>query len=230
MARFWEIDFFRGMAVIMMIIFHSLFYIDYFKFMDLNLYSGIIGKFQMIIPIIFLTISGISSSMQARFVNKKAILIKGLKVLELALLITIVTLILFPKDFVFFGILHCIGVCVILSYFINNKNFALIFGLLILISSNFVKNIIVDFKYFSILGFKYANLNTFDYYPLIPWFGIFLIGNYIGNKVYRNKKATNIDNKIINSVCFIGRHSLKLYFIHIILLFGFFYFLRIFLP
>jgi uncharacterized membrane protein len=225
MVRYWEIDFFRGIAVIMMIIFHLLFYINYFEFIQLNLYSGFIGKFQMIIPLIFLTVSGISSSIQ-KIKNKRRILFRGLKLMSLALLITLITFLLFPNDFVFFGIIHLIASCIIIFYFIKNDSFALILGLIILISSYIVNHYVVNFKYLSILGFKYVNLNTFDYYPLIPWFGIFLIGTYIGSKFYLNKKAKKIGNKLINYVCFIGKHSLKIYFIHIILLFGSFWILQ----
>lgn len=180
----------------------------------------------MIIPLIFLTVSGISSSIQARVFGKKAVLIRGFKLFGLAVLITVSTLLLFPHDFVFFGILHCIGACILVSYFINNEKLALVLGLAILFISNFINNFAVNFKYFSILGFKYANLNTFDYYPLIPWLGIFLIGTYLGSEFYKNKKAEKMKNGIINSVCFMGKHSLKIYFIHIILLFGFFWILK----
>ncbi|MFA5332995.1 MAG: heparan-alpha-glucosaminide N-acetyltransferase [Candidatus Nanoarchaeia archaeon] len=226
MARFWELDFFRGAAVIMMIIFHFLFYLDYFGFMKLSLYSGFIGKFQMTIPLIFLTVSGISSSIQARVFGKKSVLIRGFNIFGLALLITIATFLLFPHDFVFFGILHCIGACIILSYFISNKKLALIFGIAILFISEFINNYAVNFKYLSILGFNYANLSTFDYYPLIPWLGVFLIGTYLGSEFYKNRKAKKMKNGIINSVCFMGKHSLKIYFIHIIVLFSAFWALR----
>jgi uncharacterized membrane protein len=225
MARFWGIDFFRGIAVIMMVIFHCLFYIDYFGFADLKLYSGFIGKFQMIIPLIFLTVSGISSNIQSRMHGKKAVLLRGLKVLGLGLIITAVTWLLFPDNFVFFGILHCLGFCIILSYFFS-RLCALIFGIIILFIGNMVNNYAVNFKYLSILGFKYPALSTFDYYPLIPWLGIFLIGYFIGSIFCGSKKAKNVNNKAISIVCFIGKNSLKIYFIHIIALYAFFWILK----
>ncbi|MDD4353577.1 MAG: heparan-alpha-glucosaminide N-acetyltransferase [Candidatus Nanoarchaeia archaeon] len=226
MARFWEIDFFRGIAVIMMIIFHSLFYINYFDFAKLELYSGFIGRFQMIIPLIFLTVSGISSKLQARFVNKKAVFLRGLKVLGLGLIITLITWLIFPKDFVFFGILHCIGTCILLSYFIKNEKIALILGLIVLFISSSVNSYNTNYKYVSIVGLRYAQLNTFDYYPLIPWLGVFLIGYYLGSKFIINKKSKINNNKLINAVCFFGKNSLKIYFIHIIFLFSFFWILK----
>ena len=38
--RFWEIDLFRGIAIIMMIIFHIFFDLDFFNIYKQNLYSG----------------------------------------------------------------------------------------------------------------------------------------------------------------------------------------------
>jgi uncharacterized membrane protein len=225
MARFWEIDFFRGIAVIMMVIFHCLFYIDYFGFANLSLYSGFIGRFQMIIPLIFLAVSGISSNISIKFLGKKAVLLRGLKIFAYGMIISLATWMLFPKEFVFFGILHCIGACIIISCLVNEK-MALIIGMTILFISNAVNNYAVNYKYLSILGFKYEGLSTFDYYPLVPWIGIFLIGFYIGGRFYMNKRAKRANNKAVDIVCLIGRHSLLIYFIHIIALFSFFWLLK----
>ena len=52
-ARFWEIDFARGLAVIGMIIFHALWQLNYFGYTTLSLYSGWLGLFQKIIAITF---------------------------------------------------------------------------------------------------------------------------------------------------------------------------------
>jgi len=225
MARFWEIDFFRAAAIVMMIIFHALFYIDYFGFMELKLYSGVIGRFQMLIPLIFLAVSGISSSIYSKNLGNKALLIRGLKLLAIALLITLVTWILFPKDFVFFGIIHLIASSIIIASFIKSKNLALILGIALLLISSGVNNFEVTYKYFSILGLKYNNLSTFDYYPLIPWLGVFLIGYYIGLRFYWDRTPKIMKNKWVNAFSLIGRHSLKIYFIHIIALFVFFWLL-----
>jgi len=224
MKRVWLIDFLRGLAVLMMIVFHSLFYLDYFGFAKIDLYSGIIGRFQMLIPLLFIFLSGVSSKIQLKSGGKKAVLLRGLKILGMGMLITIATLILFPDNFVFFGILHLIGLCVILSVFFS-EYFALIFGTIILFISNMVNNSIVTNKYLSIFGFKYLGLNTFDYYPLIPWLGIFLLGFY-SSKFILKLKPSKLNSKAISVVNWFGRHSLIIYFSHIIILFSFFWMIK----
>ncbi len=91
MKRLWLLDFLRGIAVLMMIIFHTLLYIDYFEITSIELYSGFIGRFQMMIPVLFLGVSGASAYFQLKVKGWKALLIKGLKISFWALVVTLVT-------------------------------------------------------------------------------------------------------------------------------------------
>ena len=50
--RFWEIDFARGIAIIMMIIYHLVFDLNYFGFISVNMYNGFLGIFQKIIAVL----------------------------------------------------------------------------------------------------------------------------------------------------------------------------------
>ncbi|MDD5499754.1 MAG: heparan-alpha-glucosaminide N-acetyltransferase [Candidatus Nanoarchaeia archaeon] len=222
MKRVWLIDFLRGTAVIMMIVFHFLFYADYFGFAKFSLYSGLIGRFQMLIPLIFIFVSGVSSRIQAKRRGKKEVIKRGFKVLGFGMTITLATLVLFPESFVFFGILHLIGACIILSALFNEYS-ALVFGAIILFISNMVNNSVADIKCLSILGFNYPLLNTFDYYPLIPWMGVFLAGMF-GSKFFLKLKGSRVDNGLIRAFCWAGKNSLKIYFAHIIVLYLGFYF------
>lgn len=38
--RFWEIDFLRGVAIIMMVLYHLLYNLHYFAHYNVNVYSG----------------------------------------------------------------------------------------------------------------------------------------------------------------------------------------------
>ena len=44
--RLWEIDFFRGIAISMMVWFHFLWDLNYFEIINVSLYSGFWGLFQ----------------------------------------------------------------------------------------------------------------------------------------------------------------------------------------
>ena len=58
--RFWEIDFLRGIAVVMMIVFHSLYDLNFFHVYKMGLYSGFSLLFVYSIGCIFILLVGIS--------------------------------------------------------------------------------------------------------------------------------------------------------------------------
>jgi len=122
--RFWEVDFLRGIAIIMMIIFHILFDINYFSIYEINMSLGHIRIFNYLIVTIFLLLVGISLTLSYSNVKEKLskkdlklkFFIRGLKIFGLGLLITIATWYFLEEGFVMFGILHCIGISIILAY------------------------------------------------------------------------------------------------------------------
>ncbi len=228
MKRLWLLDFLRGVAVLMMIVFHALLYIDYFGIMEIELYSGFVGRFQMIIPLLFLGVSGASAYLQLICKGWGALLNKGLKLSFWALVITLGTWMLFPNDYVFFGILHLISFCTFLAIIVNNNWIGGLAGLAILSIQNIVNGLFVDNKYFSIIGFNYPLLSTWDYYPIVPWAGVFFLGFFLGGFLIK-WKSKELGNGFMKVVCLIGRHALKIYFIHILVLFAFFWALSIYI-
>jgi len=68
--RFWEIDLLRGIAIIMMIIFHILFDLVFLGIIKINLYSGLNLLFLYSIGTIFLLLVGVSLSLSySRVIN-----------------------------------------------------------------------------------------------------------------------------------------------------------------
>ncbi|RLF77882.1 DUF1624 domain-containing protein, partial [Thermococci archaeon] len=59
---------------------------------------------------------------------------------------------------------------------------------------------------------------TLDYFPIFPWFGVFLLGTAVGGILYPNGQRkfniSNLDNPVIDFICFLGRNTLKIYVIH----------------
>ena len=58
MQRFWELDTLRGIAIIMMVLFHFLWNLNYFGFVEVSLYSGVWGLFQKATAGLFLLLVG----------------------------------------------------------------------------------------------------------------------------------------------------------------------------
>jgi len=227
-TRFWEIDFLRGIAIILMIIFHFLYDLNYLNILNLSLYSGYFLIYVYLIGTIFFLLVGISLTLSYSKVKEKLtkkelylkFLKRGLKIFILGLIITLTTFLFLREGFIVFGVLHCIGISIILSYpFIKFRYLNFIFGLILIFLGFILKNITFDFYWLVWLGFRPEMFYTIDYFPLLPWFGIILIGIFIGNTIYSKytRRFNLLDlskNKFIGFFTFLGKNSLIIYFIH----------------
>jgi uncharacterized membrane protein len=227
-VRFWEIDFLRGIAIIMMIFFHFLYDLNYLDILNLSLYTGYFLIYVYIIGISFFLLVGISLTLSYSKVKNSLTkselrlkyLIRGLKIFFLGLLITLITYVYLDEGFVIFGVLHCIGISIIIAYpFLKFCYFNLLFGLFLIVFGLILKNLTFNFYWFIWLGFRPEIFYTIDYFPLLPWFGIILIGIFFGNMFYSNRirrfKLIDLSrNFIIKFFVYLGEHSLIIYFIH----------------
>lgn len=226
--RFWEIDLLRGIAVVMMIVFHFFYDLNYFNIYKLSLYSGYFLIYVYLIGTFFILLVGISFTLSYSKTRKSLTKIelqlkylkRGLKIFGLGLLITIITWIYLDEGFVVFGVLHCIGISIILAYpFLHFRYYNLLLGIVIILAGVILKNLTFDFYWLVWLGFTPTRFYTVDHFPLLPWFGVVLIGIFIGNTLYpkheRTFKSRDLSElKIIRYFCFLGQHSLIIYFIN----------------
>jgi len=226
--RFWEIDFLRGFAIILMIFFHILYDLNFFLITDFRLYSGIILYIARLSAAIFVVLAGVSLSLSYSRVKNRLqaneivlkFLKRGCKTIFLGIIISIITWFYIPRGFVVFGILHFIGASIILSLiFIRYRLLNIIFGILFIILGLYLRLFTFDLNFLIPFGFIPNNFWTIDYFPLLPWFGLILFGISIGNIIYpnKNRKFEMMDrskNIVIKSFCFLGRNSLLIYFLH----------------
>jgi uncharacterized membrane protein len=148
----------------------------------------------------------------------------------LGLIITLVTWVYPHNGFIMFGILHCIGISILLAYpLIRFRTMPLILGILCIILGVFLQiTIVVDFPWLLWLGFVPSFFFTLDYFPLLPWFGVVLMGIFLGNSLYQNNKRKFLlkdhSQFIMNRmICFLGRHSLIIYLLHQLIIVGLLY-------
>ena len=227
LGRLWEIDFLRGIAIVLMVIFNYSFTLRFF-----NIYTIEGGRlywnlFPRLIASMFISIIGVSlvlSYSRVKNKPKKYIYLKylkrGLGIFGLGLGITLATWLFFPNEFILFGILHLIGISIVLSIpFLKFRKLTLILGSFIIGAGIYLQSFRFDFPYLLWLGFTPKNFYTFDYFPLLPWFGVTLFGLYLGNLFYTNGKRNfkikdRSKSSIVKPFSFLGRHSLLVYLLH----------------
>lgn len=217
--RFWEIDATRGVAIVLMILFHTAFDLQYF---GVNGPTGWVFwyLFPRFIATIFIILTGISLTLNYNRSKKdatKRFARRGLKIFFFGLLITLITSLFLPRGAIFFGILHFIGISTIIAIpFVKMRNKALLLGFVVLLTGFYLQTLGFDFPWLLWLGFAPANFYTFDYFPIFPWFGLILTGIYLGNKFYpKAKRGFRYDfTGRLSVLTFLGRNSLVIYLLH----------------
>ncbi|MCD4766703.1 MAG: DUF1624 domain-containing protein [Methanosarcinales archaeon] len=240
--RFWEIDFLRGIAILLMIIFHALYDFNYFGSYNFNLHSGLWSYVGRTSAIMFIFVVGISLTLSHSRVAGMNIskperyqkyIKRGARIFSWGLIITLITWLFLKDGVVVFGILHFIGLSIILAYpFLGLRTYNLLISAGIIFSGLYLSDLAFDFPWLLWLGFKPYGFYTFDYFPILPWFGITLIGIFAGNSLYPDHtRKLDIKNHTgflpIRLFCMLGRRSLLIYLIHqpiliaLLYLFGF---------
>lgn len=213
----------------MMIGYHIHYDLDYFGAYNLNVQFGFWLYFARAIAAIFLLLVGISLTLSFSRATKTQrtgrtlypkYLKRGVKIFSWGLVITLTSWIFLREGFVVFGILHLIGISIILAYPLLKLRFGnLLLGIVSIALGIFINKVTVGFPWFLWLGLTPARFYSVDYFPLLPWFGVVLIGVFFGNSLYphytRSFNLYDLSNfAVIRFFTYLGRHSLLIYLIH----------------
>ena len=87
------------------------------------------------------------------------------------------------------------------------------------------QNVALPFPWLLWLGLPPVAYATFDYFPLLPWFGLILLGVWLGGLLYaggrRGFPLPDLGGALpVRLLDFLGRHSLLIYLIHQPILMG----------
>ncbi|MBI2971805.1 MAG: DUF1624 domain-containing protein [Candidatus Aenigmarchaeota archaeon] len=228
MARFWELDAARGVAVMLMLLFNWSFTLRYFGVYDAGGGWFYWWLFPRLIAGTFIAVAGVSLAISCHRTPKRKrlqkFLSRGAMLFSFGLLVTLATWLFVPQGTVVFGILHFMGVAVAAgSLFVKLGRLNLVLGALLMMTGAYLGSVSVDMPWLLWLGLAPHNFYTFDYFPLLPWFGLFLMGIHLGNVHYPRGKRSFVIGKMPGAarvLCLVGRHSLLIYGLHQPLLFA----------
>ena len=209
-TRIWEIDFFRGIAIILMVIFHLLYDLAVFYNFSIKYETGLIYYTGKIAASLFIIVAGISCS----FSKNNAI--RGIKLIGLGMLIYIVTSVFVPGSNIIFGILQFLGLSMLLYSLINKLGLYQLFilGTTVIILNSFISVISLKNNWLVPIGLLGPQFSSVDYYPIIPWFGLFIYGVVFSKLFYREKRSLFKFDLSNNLLGLLGRHSLLIYLLH----------------
>jgi uncharacterized membrane protein len=223
-SRYIEIDVLRTLAIAGMVLYHTLYDLVVFYKWDINLFSGGWTLFERATATLFLLLVGVSFAISwSKTKNTLPLTLayhkylrRGLLILAGGILISTVTYAVEPETFVRFGILHLIGVSILLlPFFIIFKEGNALIGLAVIGLWSTVKHTTASGPLLLPFGVMPPHFQTIDYFPLIPWFGVILLGFSMGYFLY--VRHAHPAMRISNSMQWItwpGRHSLIIYLVH----------------
>jgi uncharacterized membrane protein len=225
-SRYWEIDALRGAAVLGMIGFHLAWDLAMFGLVRVNMGRGPWPWFSRVIATTFLTLVGISlvisDSKRQDAPRFRKYLLRGAKVFGLGMIITLVTYLALGRSYVFFGILHLIGFSIVAAYpFLPYRCrwVSLLLGIVIIAAGSTLNRQTATTPWFIWLGVNERSRSMVDWYPVLPWFGMVLVGIWLGHTLYTGgqRRFTLPDwsgAPVIRQFATLGRHALLIYLVH----------------
>jgi uncharacterized membrane protein len=139
-----------------------------------------------------------------------------------AVLVSVASYSMFPRTYIWFGVLHAIAVSLVLVRPVTHfPRAAFVTGITIIVAGAVIANPAFDNRALGWLGFMTAKPATEDYVPLFPWAGMVFLGVALGHALIRNRFAVLAPlARPPRWLAWMGRHSLLVYMVHQPLLLG----------
>ena len=219
LTRIRAIDAMRGTAICLMIVYHAAFDLNWFHIIDADFnHDRFWLAFRDLIVSSFLLLVGVSLMLAHRAgISRRRFWRRIALVGACALLVTLGSYVTFPKTFITFGILHCIAVSSILGWpLVRYPRVALIAGIVVIAVGATIGVPLFDLRWLNWVGLMTYRPATEDYVPLLPWFGVVLVGISIGWWLLERRRQAlqRISRASPEWLTWLGRHSLLVYMVH----------------
>jgi uncharacterized membrane protein len=232
--RLQIIDLIRGIAVVAMIVYHFSWDLKHFGLISVDVGSDPLWRgFAHTIAGTFLGLVGFNLVLANRHGIRTVPYLRRLGFLACgAALVSLVTYWFVPEGFVFFGVLHMILVASVLALpFLRAPTaVTIVAAVFCLAAPSLFTSEIFDAKLLwlgLLLGLSNHLVDTVDYVPVLPWFGVVLAGVATGQFTLNDRAASwlagwKLKGTAWRPILFVGRWSLPIYLVHQVLLWGIF--------
>ncbi|RCS59443.1 heparan-alpha-glucosaminide N-acetyltransferase [Parvibium lacunae] len=224
--RLRSIDGLRGMAIIAMIFYHACYDLHYFSWIFLDQRGSPLWQgFRNLIVSCFLLVVGISIVLRSRTTQaRRDWWLRWFQIAGAAILVSLGSALLFPKSFIYFGVLHFVALTLLLSLIARQRwhqqpsIWLVLVGLACWFSPYFYQHEYFNPPYLNWIGFTTRLPHTEDYVPLFPWLGMVLLGMAWANcpRLFAPLQAVRWPALF----CWLGQRSLLVYLLHQPLLMG----------
>ena len=236
--RLWEVDVARTVAIAMMVTYHAAWDVaNLAPETGVDAFSGGWRALQVATGSTFLFLVGLSftiawSRAAARGLSPAQIAPRRARragvVLAMALAVSAATFVALGDDYIRFGILHVIGVSMLLAIPAARLGLsALPLGAAVIVAGLWLEGERWGTSFLLPLGFRPEDGNLgVDYYGLLPWFGVVLIGMAAGRILYPGgarapflRAFADAPEGLLRWLGRPGQHALGIYVVHQLVLF-----------
>ena len=229
------LDEIRGFAIICMVVYHLMYNLKFIFGVDVPIFfESWFYVVQTVFAGTFIFISGIVCN------YSRSNLKRGVQCFFIAMVFTFVTAFILPDAPDLFGILHCLGICMMV-YGLSEKALSkipafvgiIICVFLFMLTYNFhigysgiadlfrvrMPSFLYSTSVLFPLGFPGYGFTSLDYFPLLPWLFLFIAGSFFGVYVKKGLMPAFFYKTHIKIFAAAGRYSLWIYVLHQVIIY-----------